>query len=106
MYDYRAVDASEADAVRGLVSAIPLTGKRLSTYKPPNMNMNMIRNLSFKGLCSLYNMGKGRIKRAKSVTTLKEATMVTPRSVLMQWWGLPTTQFESMGIHWKIAATA
>ena len=104
MYDDRAVDASEADAVQGLVSAV--IGKRLSTYKPPNKNMNMIRNLSLKGFCSLYNKGIGMIRMAKSDTTLNEAMMVTPRSVLMQWWGLPTTQFESMGIHWKIAATA
>lgn len=40
--DYRAVDAGEADAVRGLVSVITPTGTMLSTYKPPNMNMNMI----------------------------------------------------------------
>ena len=103
MHDDCTVDASEADAMRGLVSA--MIGKRLSTYKPPNMNMNMIRSLSLKGFCSLYNKGIGMIKMAKSDITLKEAPMVTPRSVLMQWWGLPTTQFESMGIHWKIAAT-
>ena len=82
--DYRAVDAGEADAVRVLVSAMLSTGKSLSAYKPPNMNMNMICNFSFKGFCNLYNKGMGMIKMAKSVSTLKAATMVAPTATLMQ----------------------
>ena len=82
--DYRAVDAGEADAIRGLVSVIPPKGTMLSTYKPPNMNMNMICSFCFIGFCNLYNKGMGMIKMAKSVNTLKAAMMVAPTSVLMQ----------------------
>lgn len=84
MDDYRAVDTGEADTVSGLVNTIPLTRKGLSTYKPPNMNMNMICNFSFKGFCNLYNKGIGMINMAKSVKTLKAAMMVAPMAVLMQ----------------------
>ena len=86
VYDYRAVDAGVADAVRGLVSVIPPTGTgtKLSTHKPPNMNMNMICSFCFNGFCNLYNKGMGMIKIAKSVTTLKAAMMVAPTAVLMQ----------------------
>ena len=61
----------------------------------------MICNFCAIGLCSPYSIGIGSSRITKSVTTLRDATMVPPRTVLAQRWGFIGFQFDDIGMHVK-----